>query len=596
MKAFRRILGGILPLQRRQTVQQLVLPFGPLFRREVVLPRLRWLEFVTVAVAVTVGARLVQLQVLQGAGWRRAAEENRLRLVRLPAPRGAIYDCRGRLLAGSRPAFWLTATAKQPAEKARLAQALAPLLHETEQEVSSRLEEPGPVSPTVVKADISFQELAAVAECAPYLPGVQVQVRPVRFYPRRAVAAHALGYVREIDGRELARLRRKGYRMGDSIGKAGVELKYEQRLRGTDGADQVEVDRFGRTARVLGRVAPQPGRDLRLTLDAQAQAAAQDALSGRTGAVVVMDCRTGAVLALASSPGYDANVFVGALSRQQWASVNSPQHPQNNRVVQGLYEPGSVFKIVTALAALRTGKVNTGTRFYCPGFYRVGNHKFRCWQEAGHGSVDFTTAIAQSCNTAFMTMAARAGAHALGQTAKMLGLGRKTGVDLPAEAEGLIPSPAWKARRGQDWFPGDTCQMGIGQAGVVVTPIQAARMMAAVANGGRLVRPHLFAGSRPHDGDQPRVLPQAALAAVRRGLERVVSEGTASVLRSCKVRIAGKTGTAQTSGGEPHSWFVGYAPADHPKVCIALVIEHGGSGAGTAAPLARSILERVLRK
>jgi len=594
VKPFRGVWARIPWFGRRRAIQ-LALPFEPVHRDDAILPRMRWVEFAVALMVLVLGARLAQLQVVQGAAWRRAAEENRLRLLRLPAPRGAIYDCKGRLLAGSRPAFWLTATVRSPTDRARLARQLASLLHQSPSELGSRLEEPGPMGPAVVKADISYSELAAVAECGPYLPGVQVQVRPVRFYPRGTMAAHALGYVREISAAELARLKRKGYAMGDLIGKAGIELKFEHVLRGRDGADQVEVDRAGRTARVLGRLAPTPGGDLALSLDARVQAAAEGALKGRTGAVVAMECRTGAVLALASSPNYDANVLVGPLSRQDWAVVNGPGWPQNNRAVQGLYEPGSVFKVVTALAGLQSGAVSPRSRFFCPGFYRVGNHKFRCWQAGGHGSVDFTTAIAQSCNTAFMTIAARVGAKRLARTARMLGLGHKTGIDLPGEGAGLVPSPAWKASRGERWFAGDTCQMGIGQAGVVVTPLQAARMMAAVANGGCLVRPHLCVNPGSNDRERLPVLPQRVLAALRKGLERVVSEGTASsALRSCRVPIAGKTGTAQTASGEPHSWFVGYAPAHDPKVCIAVVVEHGGGGAATAAPLAGRILEQAL--
>lgn len=414
--------------------------------------------------------------------------------------------------------------------------------------------------------------------------------------------AHTLGYVREISPEDLARTGDDGYRPGDLIGKAGVEKVAEPALRGTDGGDQIEVDARGRRVRTLGTVPPQPGRSVWLTLDLDLQRAAEEALGDRAGAVVALDPATGEVLALVSHPAYDLNLFSTTLSPGQWRQLREPDHPLQNRAIGSRYEPGSVFKIITAAAALEAGVTGVNDRFYCDGTYSLGSWRLRCWRREGHGAEDFMHGFAQSCNVMFAILGRRVGPEKLAEMARRFGLGEHVGLDLPDEAAGLIPSPAWKERvRKQPWYPGDTAQMAIGQSECLVTPLQVAREVAAVANGGYLVTPHLLARVAGDENYQPSAskrslgLRPETIAALRAGMEAVVAEGgSAHGMATDRYGIAGKTGTAQNPNGLPHAWFAGYAPSDRPRIAIAVLVEHGGGGSATAAPIARHVFDAML--
>ena len=550
--------------------------------------------------------RLIQLQVVEGAHNRRLADENRIRVVRRLAPRGVIYDRKGRPLAGSRLAFSLCAV---PAELqatgwADPAAGIANLLGLPLGEVRAALAQrtPAAYEPLVLWRDAEPEVMARYEENSVYLSGLNVVADALRHYPRGAVAGHVLGYVREIGPDDLAQPGNTGYRPGDLIGKSGVEKVAEQALRGTDGGDQIEVDARGRRVRTLGTVPPQPGRSVWLTLDLDIQQAAEEALGDRPGAVVALDPDTGEVLALVSHPSFDLNLFSGRLTPAQWQRLRGAEHPLQDRAIASRYEPGSVFKIVTAAAALEAGVTSLNDRFYCGGAYSLGDWRLHCWKPEGHGSEDFLAGFGQSCNVMFATIGRRAGAEGLAAMARRFGLGEPTGVDLPDEAAGLIPSPEWKERvRKQPWRPGDTAQMAIGQSDCLVTPLQVARQVAVVANGGDLVTPHVIARvegeeqQRPLPARRPVGLKAETIAALRAGMEAVINAGgTAHGIATDRYGIAGKTGTSQNPGGRPHAWFAGYAPTDRPRIAIAVLVEHGGMGSTVAAPIARHVFDAAL--
>ncbi|UCC68229.1 MAG: penicillin-binding protein 2 [Armatimonadota bacterium] len=568
--------------------------------------RLAVLRAAVVVICMVMLGRLVQLQIVEGARNRQLADENRIRIVRRLAPRGTIYDRHNRILASSRLAFSVRVV---PEELGMIGAGDAPaglanLLGVPADEVREAVGRPAAVryQPMFLWRDASPEVVARLEEHSPYLSGVSVVADAVRDYPHGPLAAHAIGYVRQINPDELGRPENAGYRASDLIGKAGVEKVAERVLRGRDGGDQIEVDASGRRVGTLGTVPPRPGRNVWLTLDLDLQGAAEEALGGRAGAVVALDPWTGDILALASHPSYDPNLFVGALTAKDWDVLSGPGYPQYNRATTSRYPPGSVFKIVTAAAALEAGKCDLRSVFWCDGAYRLPGWALRCWRRSGHGTVSFLKGFAQSCNVMFATLGQRVGANGLAEMARRFGLGEACGIDLPEEAAGLVPTSEWKRRARQEpWYPGDTCQMAIGQGDCLVTPLQVAREFAVVANGGGLVQPHLIARIEGEGDYSPPVerhsvgLRPETIAALQAGMEGVVSpEGTASGIVTPKYAIAGKTGTAQASGGDPHAWFAGYAPADRPRLVVAVVVEHGGRGSTVAAPVARHIFDTAL--
>lgn len=559
--------------------------------------RLVVFRLVLAAAFALIAFRLCQLQVLEGARNRQYAEENRIRVLPQAAPRGPIYDRQGRVLATSRLAFSVRVVPEElrVAEEADAVGALARLVGRPRAEVSAALRQAraGRME-AVVLTQAPPQVVARLAEHAPYLTGVRVSAEAVRHYPNGPLAAHVLGYVRAISAEELARSEPGEYQPGEVVGKEGVERSANVTLRGADGGEQVEVDAAGRVVQTLGTVPPRPGGALRLTLDRNVQRAAEEALGDRTGAVVALDPRTGAILALASHPAYDPNLFTRPLSKAEWRRLNGPNRPQQNRAISGQYAPGSVFKIVTAAAALEAGECHLHSTFSCRGRLTLGSWSLRCWKRDGHGTLDYVHGFAQSCNVMFATLGRRVGPEGLADMAHRFGLGRETGIDIRGEAGGLVPTREWKRTvRRLPWYPGDTCQMAVGQGDVLVTPLQVAREAAVVANGGRLVTPHVVRGA---DAPVTSVgLRAATLAALRAGMEAVAARGgTAAAVANPRYRVAGKTGTAEAARGAPHAWFAGYAPAEAPRVAVAVVVEHGGHGGAEAAPVAKRVFDAVL--
>ncbi|MHB9107106.1 MAG: penicillin-binding protein 2 [Armatimonadota bacterium] len=579
--------------------------------------RLTILRFILLAAGLVFAGRLVHLQLLQGNALRDKSEHNRLRWVRVSAPRGQILDRKGREIATNIPgsAAWLVPGEVPRKAWPQLMKRLVelgfyPNLKVAEEALEDFRHFPSYL-PMRLASNMNIETVAQLQESLPSLPGVYVRDEPVRFYPDRTLAAHLIGYLREINAEELAALREtKGYRLGDRLGKTGIERAYEETLRGVEGGEEVEVDAMGRVLRRLRTVQPQPGHPVTLTLDRDLQRIAEAGLVKHQGAVVALDPATGDVLALVSAPEYDLNLMSGRITPEMLAWLHGARKPELNRATCGTYPPGSVFKIVTAVAALEHNAVKPNTYFYCNGVY----HGIHCWKRSGHGAISLTEAVAQSCNVAFMQMAEKTGIETLAGTGRRFGLGQTVGllpqvsplisdrgkrIGIIPEQRGLVPDLDWaKKVRGSPWMLGETLQVGMGQSSLTLTPLQAARIIAAIANGGRLVHPRLVksAGTKPEPPTPPTTLglQPSTIQNVSRGLRAVTAEGTARSLDP-SLRIAGKTGTAQNPGGRgDHAWFVGYAPVEAPKIAVAVLVEHGGHGGAVAAPIAEAIIKEAL--
>lgn len=594
--------------------------------------RFLWCVVVVAAVFGVLAARLVYLQVLHGARYRYLSENNRIRLERVAAPRGMILDRRGEILAGVRASFdALVVPAEVPREgREELYRKLSEVLGLPPDELAEAVEKPGPPpwKPRIVRRRLEWAEMARLEAHRLELPGVLVQANPVRHYPFGTLMAATLGYVGEISGRELRSAAYGEYEAGDSLGRGGLEGAWEGTLRGDAGGQQVEVDVRGRKLDVLAEQAAKPGRNLVLTLDRRLQEVAEEALGTEVGAVAALQVRTGDVLALVSSPGYDPNQLARGVTADEWSALSTdPRHPLQNRALQGQYPPGSTFKIVMALAGLSEGVITPSTKIFCGGALNFAGRAYHCWKHAGHGWVDLETAIIQSCDVYFYQLGLDLGIDTIHKYAVALGLGSPTGIDLPGERGGLVPSSAWKRQaRKEPWYTGETLSVSIGQGYMLVTPLQLASMIAAVAHPqGVRMRPRIVARVEDAEG-RPlvEIPPQEAarldlrrihLDRVRDGLRQVVAglRGTGKRAEVEGYPVAGKTGTSQVvklagERGVPeeeipwehrdHALFVCYAPADDPEIAVAVVVEHGGHGGSAAAPVAQKVIEayRLLRQ
>jgi penicillin-binding protein 2 len=564
-----------------------------------------------------VAAGLMRLQVAGYQTYRELSKENHVRLEVLRAPRGAIYDRNGVLLADSAPSFSIVFR-PFPAESTHKAGAalgsawlarVAGVLGQDTMDVKRAVHVANANGQTaVLKHNASFEIRAAVEETHDELPGVEVQVEPLRRYPYGVMAAHLLGYAGEINEVELDSLKTDGYRNGDLIGRTGIERSYEQILRGQDGAEFVVVNANGKRVSTLSEGPPRPpqaGHDLVLAVDIRVQQAMEEAMKGvDRGAAVALDPHDGGILGLVSRPAYDPNEFSVGLTVDRWRELTSGgSNPLLNRAIQGVYPPGSTFKVVSMLAALRSGVATPATRVQpCGGRFFYGGRWFGCWKHDGHGSLDFIGALQHSCDVYFYQIGLRLGLPKLEETARGFGLGERTGVDLPQEKRGLIPSEAWYDKRwgAGRWRKGLLLNLAIGQGELLVTPIQLATMLGEVAVDGRPLRPHVvqqvksnpeFHVARPSHGRL--AAPDDAWEALHLALERVVDSGTATMARVKGVRVGGKTGTAQNPHGKDHALFVCYAPVEDPRIVLAFVIENSGHGGSIAAPMAGQVMSKL---
>ncbi|HZO89129.1 MAG TPA: penicillin-binding protein 2 [Chthonomonadaceae bacterium] len=580
------------------------------------IPNLRRLKCFYAAILVLLAviiARLWYLQIVKGPELAGLAATLRTRLIRRVPPRGEIRDAKGRVLATNRSHFVVSVLPDEMKKNPQLLPRLALLLHKTEDELADeiRLNKTTPFDPVPVATDVDIKLLSEVEEQRLDLPGVLITKDPIRYYTDNRLCTHVLGIVRPINAEELETLRKKGYRGGDLIGKEGLEYTYEAELRGKEGGQRIEVDARGRMRRVVEEVKPLPGRTLRLTLDRDLQQVAYDALQeafakGHPGAAVALDPRDGAVLAFVSVPSYDLNKYGTDYNKL----LKDPSHPLINRVSGSKYPCGSTFKLITAAAGLETGAITPTSRDYCPGVIYLGNRAFHCDRRTGHGALGFYDAIGESCDVYFWHVGMRVGAENLAAWARRFGVGSKTGIDLPVDTPGRVPTDRWKRKYGYGpWRPGDTLNMAIGQGFVGVSPLQLAVYTAALANGGTRLRPQLVREIIDYSSGKPVVvhrlkrqvrgtlgLSKAYRDAIVEGMRRALEPGgTAGRCAIPGLSIAGKTGTAEAvihGKDVSHSVFVCFAPVENPKIAIAVLVEGGGFGADTAAPIARRILGR----
>jgi penicillin-binding protein 2 len=584
--------------------------------------RFLFISLLAIGIFLLLLLRLWYLQVISADRYRTLSERNRIRYVPIAAPRGPIYDRDGKLLVDNRPAFAVSVLRQDVEDKdlllARLAGYLGAPRDELEKRWTAGRRTP-PYRPFVLAEDISREMVERIQENSIDLPGVLIEVRPVRAYPYRELAAHLFGYLGEITDKQLGEERFAEYRAGDYVGKSGLEEVLESQLHGREGERLVEVDVKGKELRTLKTLEPRPGKRVYLTLQEKLQAAAEKAFGDQAGAAVVLDVNSGEVLAMVSRPSFDPGLFSGGISGKEWlALLNNPRHPLQNKALKGQYPPGSTFKMVTALAALRAGVITPATVVDCNGSLKLGNREFRCWKEEGHGPTNLKKAIRESCDVWFYTVALEVGIDRIAEMARELGLGQPLGFPPGGEKSGLIPDRAWKRRRfGTGWYDGETVISAIGQGFVTATPLQLAAMTATIANGGRLLRPHVVRQITDLDGEvvqqaRPEVIDTldvdpVALKEVRNGMEAVVNEahGTGWASHLDEVRVAGKTGTAQVVRinedrdenrevayrFRDHALFVAYAPAEDPQIAVSVVVEHGSHGGSAAGPIAKAIFQ-----
>ena len=555
--------------------------------------------------------QLWYLQVLEGGKLQEMSERNRIRIRPVAAPRGILFDRNGLPLVDNRPAFTLSLIPREIDDRDTVIARLSVLLKIPLSDLQEALDRVPPDSfrPVRVRRGLTLEEVTKVEERKLELPGVVVEVEPQRVYPTSTFAAHLLGYVREVSDDQMKQGR---YRRGDMIGQSGLERLLDEYLRGRDGGERIEVDAMGRPVQVMRREEPDPGAQVVTTVDRRIQEAAERAMAGRSGAVVVMDPRNGDVLAMTSSPAFELDRLAGNLDKDEWLKViRDPLTPLMNRALQSQYAPGSVFKVVVAAAGLQEGSLTPMDRIYCNGEFHLGQWTFKDWKEGGHGHVDTRSALIHSCNIFFYQAGLKVGPAAIARYAEAFGLGSPSGIDLGGEKPGLVPFVDGRRRvDGRKWQAGDTVNMSIGQGQVLVTPMQVARMMSAVANGGVLWRPRLVQRVERVDGSLAyssaskmtgRVdLSPIVWAFLRHALSGVVNEGgTGGAARIPGIDVAGKTGTAQSinksdaAKGQDHAWFASFAPVQDPEVVVVVLVERGGKGGQVAAPIARQIYQAI---
>ena len=573
--------------------------------------------------------RFFWLQVVQHEHFQTRAEENRISLVPIVPNRGVIVDRNGLVLARNYSAYTLEITPGKVADLEAVINALSGVIDiqpKDRKRFRKLLEESKYFESLPIRTRLTDEEVARFIAQRFRFPGVEIKARLFRQYPQGELASHALGYIGRVNDRDLGAIERNNaednYRGTEHFGKTGLEQKYEFELHGQTGFEQVEVDAGGRAVRVLARTAPLPGNNLVLTLDAKLQQVVEKAFGKRRGALVAIEPATGGILALVSMPGYDPNLFVDGISPQDWEWLNtSEDKPMVNRALNGAYPPGSTFKPFMALAALEAGRRTPQQSIADPGFFNFGGHTFRDDKKGGHGMVDMYKSIVHSCDTYYYVLANDMGIDAISGFMRQLGFGSPTGIDIEGESKGVLPSQAWKRERfrkpeQQKWYAGETISIGIGQGYNAYTPIQLAQATAAIANNGVMFRPHLVkyvenintGERRPVEPEPLRVLSYkpAHLEVIRQAMVGVNKEGTgARAFAGAEYVSAGKTGTAQVyslkgakyEAGKvqerlrDHALFIAFAPADQPTIALAVLVENGGFGAQSAAPIARQVLD-----
>jgi penicillin-binding protein 2 len=578
--------------------------------RDELVQRIRVMSAVVTALLVAIATGFWFVQLVQGDYYRELAENNRLRKLPIKAPRGLIFDRKGRLLVENIPSYNLMLDRSRSADLGRSLGFAAAVLEKPLPEIKALMQRYRSIpefKPVLLAENLTLSQVARLGVVGLEYPEFEVEVHHLRLYRHREQTAHLLGYLGEVTQGEIDASDGL-YSPGDLVGKKGVEQTYDEILRGEDGERVVVVDSRGELLQEYGREAAVPGKNLTLALDLELQQEAARWLDGpeKVGSIVAMDPRNGEVLAMVSSPSYNPNLFARRLQSHEWkALIEAPYHPLQNRAIQNTYSPGSTFKIVMATAGLTEKIVDEHSTVLCTGARGFYGRSFRCWKKGGHGTVDAHRALKLSCDIYFYLLGQKLGIERIARYSRIFGLGSPTGVEISGEKGGLVPDSAWSEKvRGHKWYPGETISVAIGQGPVLMTPLQMATMTAMVANGGYRVVPHLVKG-QPTAPPQHVPLDEDALRIVREGLWAVVNEPGGTAYHSARVEgadMAGKTGTVQVIAQatrtdakalpfkyRDHAWFTSFAPLENPRLVVVIFAEHGGSGSRAAAPIAQAL-------
>lgn len=599
---------------------------------EILNRRLKIVTLCVIAAFVVLVSRLWFLQILKGPNYRDQSDHNRIRLQDIPPARGKIFDRNGELLVDNRPSYNLYIIPEEIQHSEQLLESLRRLIGLDPKEVEKKFDKASrlyPFKPILIKRGMSRKELAIIETQLFDLPGVDIQPHPQRYYIHKSFASHLIGYLGEISEEQLNSGEYDGNRAGDFIGKDGVEKKWQKDLFGIRGGAQVERDAAGRNLKVISRRPATPGLNVWLTIDMNLQMIAEAALAGKRGAIVALDPNNGEILALASGPAFNPNVFIDGLDKTEWERINSTENtPLLNRTISGQYPPGSIFKMVMAIAALEEGVIDPKEEVLCTGTYLVGKNDIRsCWKVTGHGKVSLYEAIVGSCDVYFYRLGELLDVDTIARYSKAFGLGEKTGFEIGSEKPGLVPTSEWKLKnRHEPWQAGETISLAIGQSFLQVTPLQAAGVISAIFNGGYLYQPKAVKRVGKDETVVYKFTPTLRgkvesspenMELIKKALIGVVHETRDNTGRRAKVKgisVAGKTGTVQVVGlkktesleeeeGEipvkfrDHAWFVAIAPAEEPVLALAILVEHAGKGGSeAAAPIAKKLFEAYLGK
>lgn len=556
-----------------------------------------------------------KLQVLDSEYYAQLAERNRIRAIPIMAPRGRMLDREGRVLVDNYPSFSVLLLRDDPAlldESLPLISEGLEISKEELDEVLAAAKSTPRFQPIVLKPEATQADIAFVEAHRADLPVLELMMVHRRRYPRDGFLAHVIGYVGEVNQQQIERSAGR-YRSGDVVGRTGLERQYNETLMGKNGMRRAIVNSLGKEVGRLQQEPAEPGKPIQLTIDYDLQVVTEEALAGQKGAVVALDPRSGEILAMASHPAPDPNMFAVRIPREEWQRLNEdPDCPLLNRAIQAQLAPGSVFKVIMTAAMLESKIIPEDFTVYCPGYADFYGRTFRChmYNKGGHGVVDLHKAVVQSCDVYFYNVGKRLGIDRIAFFAAQLGLGHKTGIDLPSEEAGLVPSSEWKRRvLKQRWFAGETISVAVGQGATITTPLQLAYSIGGIVRGGRFAQPHLLKTAEP-PAEQIFPLAENTTEKIRQAMFGVVNEGgTGAAVRLEGIELCGKTGTAQLisidtlkRGVKPrkkltdNAWFVGYAPRDNPEIVVAVLVEHGGHGSTAAAPIARDIIKAYFDK
>jgi len=589
---------------------------------------IRFFSFCIIVIFAMILFRLWYLQIIQEKKFKALSENNRIRIRNITNTRGIILDRKGRIMVDNYPCFVLSIILEDVPNLTEIIKKLSILLNLDSEKLKNTIHESKgnhPFKPITLKKDLTRKDIAIIETNKPYLPGIIIEVEPKRFYLFDNLAAHITGYIGKISKSQLKTTAYAQYKPIDTVGKYGIEYEFESLLRGKDGGEKIEVDAAGREVRILGEVQPFPGKNIFLTIDLDIQMTVERLLTKKKGCAIVINPNNGEILALASSPFFNPNMFSRTISRKEWEElISDPHSPLENKAIQGQYPPGSIYKIITAIAGLEEGIITPNTEIFCKGYIKFGRRNFRCWKKLGHGKVNLHKALVESCDIYFYQVGKQLGIDRLAYYSSAFGLGKLTGISLPNEKTGLVPSREWKQKKIKSrWQEGETLSVAIGQGFLLVTPIQIANIISSIANGGTLYSPQIVKKIEDQNGTtikefEPNEIGKIpakpkTISLIKEALCGAVNEplGTGWRAKVTGITIAGKTGTSQVISMpadshrktkkeitpfefRDHAWFAAFAPSVHPEIAVVVIIEHGGHGGTVAAPIAAGIIKESL--